>query len=172
MTEKDPATFITTEAETPLDSLDEIRKAVTALARGGKFGIDIFSPDLEAEIYNNQAFEQAVFDLAKKHPSTAVRILCKDSEKAVKKGHCLIRLAQDLTSTITIHTPAAEHRDEQSAFMLVDSRGVLYRLPAGGKYHHAILGLNSPQRAAGLAGFFNEAWEHSAPDPQIRRLYV
>lgn len=167
-----PGTQTDINTETRLKTAEENREAAITLVKKAHYSIDIFTPDLEAEIYNNREFEQAVFELARRHHSTRVRILCRDSEKAVKQGHCLIRLAQTLTSSIAIHKPSEEHQGEQDGFLVIDKTGLLYRLPANRQNYHSTFSLNAPQRAAKLMDFFNEAWEHSTPDMQARRIYV
>ena len=91
------------------------------------YSIDIFTQDLDIKIYNHQEIEQSIFDLAKKHPNTCIRILVQDSKKATQYGHCLIRLAQKLTSSVFIHNPSEEYKNERSSFMIVDKLGLLHR---------------------------------------------
>lgn len=160
------------EAETEMETLEENRKAAITLAKQARMSLDILTPDLEATIYNNAEFERAVFDLVRRHRSTRIRILCRDCAEAVQQGHCLVRLAQTLTSAISLHRLTEEYRHEQRSFLVADRRGVLYRLQAGSRNAQAVFSLNAPQRAAGLLDFFDDAWEHSEPDTQTRRLYV
>lgn len=161
-----------TQTEFHLDTAEENKNAAASLAQQARHSIDIFSQDLEAEIYNNQDFESSVIKLAKKHADTKIRILTQDSRKAVQNGHRLIKLAQSLTSSVFIHTPSRDYKDEKSAFLLVDKLGVLYRTYADDRNYRASVNFNSPQRAGQLTDFFNEAWEHSTPDIQTRRIYV
>jgi hypothetical protein len=161
-----------TQTEIHIDTAEENKNAAASLAQQARHSIDIFSQDLEAEIYNNGDFGSSVFKLAKKHPDTKVRILTQDSRKAVQNGHRLIKLAQSLTSSVFIHTPSRDYKDEKSAFLLVDQLGVLFRVNAGDRNYRASVSYNSPQRAGQLTDFFNEAWEHSTPDIQTRRIFV
>lgn len=161
-----------TSSEFHIDTAEENKNAAVSLAQQARHSIDIFSQNLEAEIYNNEDFESSIFNLAKKHADTKVRILTQDSRKAVQNGHRLIKLAQSLTSSVYIHTPSRDYKDEKSAFLLVDQLGVLYRVNAGDRNYRASVNFNSPQRAGQLTDFFNEAWEHSTPDIQTRRIYV
>jgi len=161
-----------TQAEVHIDTAEENKNAAISLVKQANYSIDIFSQDLDAEIYSNKDFEQSVFNLAKKHPNTRIRILVQDSKKAAQKGHCLIRLAQNLTSSVFIHKPSREHRDEQCAFMVVDKLGLMYRVSATNRSYKASVNFMSPQRAGKLIDFFNEVWEHSTPDIQTRRIYM
>jgi hypothetical protein len=161
-----------TEEEIHLDSAEENRSAVISLIKQARFSIDIFTQDLDAELYDNEEVEQAIFYLAKRHPNTKVRILAQDSRKAISNGHRLIRLAQSLTSSVFIHSVSLEFRDERRAFLVVDQMGMLYRVSASNRNYNASVNFMSPQRAGELTDFFNKAWEHSTPDIQIRRIYM
>ncbi len=161
-----------TVEEVHIDSAEENKNAALSLAKQARHSIDIFSQDMDAEIYNNKEFEQSVFNLAKRHPNTRIRILTRDSGNAVRNGHRLIKLAQNITSSVFINTPSREHRDEQCAFLVVDKLGVLYRATANNRNYKASINFMSPQRAGRLTDFFNEAWEHSTPDIQTRRIYM
>ena len=161
-----------TEAEIHIDTAEENRDAAISLVKQARHSIDIFSQDLDAELYNNSEVEQSIFKLAKRHPNTKVRILTQDSQVAVRNGHRLIRLAQSLTSSVFINKPSADHRDEKSAFLIVDQIGILYRVSASNRNYKASVNFMSPQRAGELTDLFNTMWDHSTPDIQTRRIYV
>ena len=158
--------------EIHIDSAEENKNAAISLVKQAHHSIDIFTQDMDAEIYNNREFEQSIFNLAKKHPNTKIRILTQDSRKAVQNGHRLIKLAQSITSSVFINNPSREHRDEQCAFLVVDKLGLLYRITANNRNYKASINFMSPQRAGKLTDFFNEVWEHSTPDIQTRRIYM
>ena len=161
-----------TVEEVHIDSAEENRNAAIALAKQARHSIDIFTQDMDAELYNNDDFEQSVFELAKKHPNTKIRILAQDTGMAVRNGHRLIRLAQNITSSVFINNPSREYSDEQCAFLVADKLGLLYRTTASYRNYKASINFMSPQRAGKLTDFFNEVWEHSTPDIQTRRIYM
>lgn len=161
-----------TSEEVSINTVEENKNAALALAEQARHSIDIFSQDMDAEIYNNDDFEQAIITLAKRHPNTKIRILTHDSRIAVQNGHRLIRLAQHLTSSVFINKPSDEYSDAQAAFLIADKVGLLYRTSASHRNYKASVNFMTPQRAAKLTEFFNEAWEHSTPDMQTRRIYV
>jgi hypothetical protein len=158
--------------EIQLDTAAENRDAAISLAEQARVSINIFSRDLDPRVFDNAGFEHCVFNLAKSHHSTDIRILVCDSSLSVSQGHCLIRLAQQLTSSVFIHTPARENRDVLSTFMVVDGVGLLYRPQSTSRNYNAVINYMSPQRAGELHDLFNEMWERSTPDSQIRRLYI
>ena len=161
-----------TADEIRISTAEENANAAVSLAQQARRHLNIFSQDLDARIYDSAEFESCVFALARRHPSTRIRILTIDSGNAVHKGHCLIRLAQTLTSSVFIHNPSREHSNETSAFLVADGVGLLYRSRGTHNHYEASVNFMSPRRAARLDEFFNDAWEWSKPDPQVRRLYI
>lgn len=161
-----------TKEEVHIDTVYENRDIALSLVEQARYNIDIFTQDLDAELYNNEAFEQALFQLTKKHPATRVRILVQNSMRSVQNGHRLIRLAQNLTSSIAIHNPSRKHKDELSGFLIVDQLGFLYRVNANHRNYNASFDFMSPLRARQLTDLFNEIWEHSTPDIQTRRMHI
>jgi len=161
-----------TKAEVEIETAEENKNAALSLVKQARYSIDIFTQDLDAIIYNNAEFERSIFDLAKKHPNTRIRILVQDAKKAAQNGHCLIRLAQSLTSSVFIHNPSREFKKEQSSFMVVDKLGLLYRITGNNQNYRASVNFMSPMRAGKLSDFFDEVWEQSTPDIQTRRIYM
>ena len=155
-----------------LDTAGENREAVITLAGQARFSIRLFSRDLDARVFDNPDFERCLFDLARTHSNADIRILVTDSSQAVSRGHCLIRLAQRLTSSVRIHKPARQHRGELATFMVVDDTGLLHRPRTTSTSYDAILNVYAPKRAGELRDYFDAMWEMSAPDSQVRRLYI
>jgi hypothetical protein len=174
MTQESPMLYKLGETpdEVHINSVEENKNTALSLVTQARHSIDIFSQDMDTEIYNNDEFEQAIFKLAKRHPMTKIRVLTQDSTKAIQNGHRLIKLAQTLTSSVFIHSIPQEFKDEQCAFLVVDQQGLLYRVTATDRNYKANFSFMAPQRAKKLTDFFNEVWEHSTPDIQSRRIYV
>ncbi|MCK5001812.1 MAG: hypothetical protein KAJ92_02195 [Gammaproteobacteria bacterium] len=161
-----------TKAEIKLNNIEENRNAALSLSEQARYGINIFTQDMDNAVYDNDEFEKYIFNLATCHPSAQIRILVQDSTIAVKKGHCLIRIAQKLTSSVFIKNPPKIHKNDKSSFMTVDGVGMLYSVRSDKYNYEASVNFMSPQRATKLNDFFNEAWDHGLPDQQVRRLFV
>mgnify|MGYP001818174583 FL=1 len=158
--------------EIHVDTAEANRNTVISLAEQAKSGINLFSQDLDPKVFDNADFEQSIFNLARKHRSARIRILAQDSTRAAQQGHSLIRLAQKLTSSVFIHNTAREHKGEISTFMVVDGTGYIYRPRSTSRNYDAVFSFMAPQRAAELDDLFNDMWERSTADTQIRRLYI
>lgn len=155
-----------------VNTIEEYKNTTLSLAQQARKSIDIFTQDLEPEIYSNNEFEQSIFTLSKRHPDTRIRILVQDSASAIQKGHWLIKLSQRLTSSVFIHKPSFKYRDESCAFMIVDNIGLIHRTVATSMVHKATANFYSPRPAAKLSDFFQPIWEHSNPDIQTRRIFL
>ncbi len=161
-----------TNAEVTINTSTENRNAAISLAEQADYSIDIFTQDLDALLYDNEILEKRIADLARKHPNSRIRILVKNSSRAVRNSHRLIRLAQNLTSSVLVRKPSLIHQAEQCEFMVVDTIGVLHRVNTYQYDYEASVNFYSPQRARKLESFFNEAWDYAEEDDQVRRLYV
>ena len=99
-----------------------------------------------------------------------VRILVKDSSFAIKRGHGLIRLAQRLTTAIEVRNPMEEYLTHNFGFLLADNSAFVYRENCDS--HKGIINFDCKYRGNALLDLFNQAWEHSQLDEQIRRLFI
>jgi hypothetical protein len=161
-----------TSAEVFINTAEENKNTALSLVKQARYSIDIFTQDMDAEIYDNSEFERSIFELAKRHPSAQIRILAQSTKQSIQQGHCLIRLAQSMTSSVFIHNPSREYKDEKCAFLIVDKKGILYRTNASNRNYKASINFMAPQRAGKLSDFVNEVWQHSVPDVQTRRIYM
>jgi hypothetical protein len=161
-----------TNEDIAIDSVAENREHTLALAEQARSSLDLFTREMDAALYDSANFERCIFNLARKHRSAVIRILVQDSSTAVSQGHCLIRLAQRLTSSVFIHNPAREHRDRVDSFMIVDNTGMIYRPRSSNRDYQARVNYQAPYAASELRDLFNTMWESSTSDSQVRRLYI
>jgi hypothetical protein len=155
-----------------LHTVDENREIALSLAQQARRELVIFTQELDAPLYDNADFERAVFDLARLHPSTQIRILVQDATRALISGHCLLRLAQSLSSSVFIRTPSQDFREEYSAFIVADTTGYSHRVIGEHFNYNAMASFMDPSQARQLVHHFNKIWEHAEEDPRLRRLHV
>lgn len=153
-----------------VDDTREVSRAVAALAAQARRRLDILTPDLERGIYDNADFLNAVRGLVTSSSRTAVRVLVGDSERAVKRGHRVIELARTLTTSIDLHRPGPTSDTGSEGFLLVDDRGVVWR--ADSERADASVCFDAPVSVRRLRSRFDELWEDSQPDPELRRLHI
>ncbi|MET0104546.1 MAG: acyltransferase [Sedimenticola sp.] len=151
-----------------LQTVEENRLASLHMALQAKRHLDIFTYDFDAPIYNQRDFLDAVKQLAIRSRESRIRILLQENEKVQKQGHRFIELARRLPSAIAIRHPYKDYEDMPENFMIVDETGYIYRDTYTQYDADAVF---SDRLAAGkLASLFNEIWERSESDSELRRL--
>ncbi|MFW2372642.1 MAG: hypothetical protein ACN4GM_05925 [Gammaproteobacteria bacterium] len=153
-----------------LTNLDEIKIASINVADQALRSIYIVTPNLEPLIYDNPDLLDKLLTLCRGNRHASIRILVKDSSTAIKRGHGLIRLAQRLTTAIEVRKPMEEYLTQNLGFLLADNSAFVYRENCD--MHKGISNLDCKYRGNALLELFNQAWEHSELDEQIRRLFI
>jgi len=153
-----------------LSTLDEIQTASVEVTAQALRNIYIVTPNLEPQIYDHQDLLDKMLSLCRGNRHANIRILVKDSSFAVKRGHGLIRLAQRLTTAIEVRKPMEEYLTQNSGFILADNSAFVYRENCN--MQKGIINIDCKYRGNNLLDIFNQAWEHSQLDEQIRRLFI
>jgi uncharacterized protein YciW len=158
-----------TQESIKLDDSEAQRLAAVALTRQARRSLDIFTRDLDKKIYDYRDFLDALQDLAVNHHGL-IRILVKDSSKAVKYGHRLITLSQRLTSFIEIRRVAEDYKEYNEAFLIADETGYVHRRQAD--RFEGVARFNAAKETVSLLVFFNEVWRNSGVDTDLRRIFL
>lgn len=153
-----------------LETMEDDRAAALALALQARRKIRIFTRDLDAPLYDNPPFAEALSALLLSTPQARLHILLQDSGRAVTQGHRLIELSRRFTSSVQVRRPPEEHQDFPEAFLIADDAGLLHRRFAN--RYEGTVDFAAPREARRLMGFFDEVWELSAPDPEMRALHL
>ncbi len=153
-----------------LSTREENRCAVLALASQARRTIDIFSWDLEPDLYDDPPFIEAIKQLAIGSRRAQIRILLQDSTRAVKRGHRLPYIAQRIPSKIAIRKPSHEYKEYHQSLLISDGIGILRR-PSCERFEGE-LNFKDPMQAKEQLNFFNKLWESSETDPYLKRLHI
>ena len=153
-----------------LETFEENRAAALALVSQASRSLHIFSYDLDPMVYDNPEFVEAVKNLAIGHSHSQVQIIIQDSRKIIEHGHRIIELARRISSSIHIRKTPAEMKTYSQAFLIADQTGVLYRT-IGDRYE-GYVNFDDRFECKNLLDFFSTTWEHSTPDPELRRLHI
>lgn len=149
---------------------DEVKIMNVALTQQATRSIEIISRHLDPGIFDNIDFIDAVKQLSISSKFTKIRILISDSDPMTKNGHRFIELIQQLTSSIEVRKISEEYKSYNEAFCLYDGKGVIY-LRYADRYD-GFANFDRPRLVTELSNFFNEVWEHSLPDANLRRLHI
>ena len=132
--------------------------------------VAILSRHMDGRLYDTSEFIHALSQLAVQHPRCRIRLLLKDAEPLIKYGHRLIELSRRLSSMIGIRTIHPHYREYNEAYMVFDERSIIKRRYAD--RYEGIANFNDPIQARELLTLFNEIWNISEPDPNLRRLHI
>ena len=149
---------------------DEVAAACLHMTAQAKFRLDIVSRDLEPALFDNADYYNAVKQLAMHNSKSRIRILIQNSEHISKYGHRLVELSRRLSSYIDIRLQGKDFKEFNQAWLIVDDRGWIRRPLADrfkGECH-----FNSPREIQERSKQFNEMWDASVEDPNLRHLHL
>lgn len=156
--------------EIELQTRDDCRHACELMVQQCLAGLDIFSRHLDAGLYDQTPFLQALGALCLGNRKARIRVLVQDPMSAVKRGHRLIELSRRLSSSIEIRQPHPDYRHHNEAFLVADDCGLIYR-PLSDRYE-GTANFYDPVQAERKADFFTEVWDRSETHPELRRLHI
>jgi len=146
------------------------QQAALRMVQQGNRSLHLFTPDLDPRVFDTEEFIEAVKQLALVSPRSKIYILILDPSTVVAKGHRIIELARRISSHIFIHRADEEDQGRVDTFMVVDEIGIIRR--AHNDRFGGLVEFNNPGGARLLLKTFNDAWERSQPEPELRRLYL
>jgi len=153
-----------------LESGAENREVCAHMAGQAARQLRVFSRDLDKPIYDTEPFIQSVRQLVLGNRQAQVKILLQDNDRAVKQGHRLIELARRLSSSIEIRTPAHDWLEHRENFLLADRYGYVHR--ESPDRYDATADYHAPLRVRELSELFDDIWQVSQVDSELRRLYI
>lgn len=141
-----------------------------ALLQQARASLSLYSPDLESWLYSHSSVQEACTRFLLASPKNRLRILVRDVGKPVRQGHRLLNLARRITSNLHIRRINPDHSSDESAYLLADDRGLLLReLPE--QYAGYAL-YNDPGRVRQRQAQFDQAWDISVLDPDLRSFLL
>ncbi|MBF7731496.1 DUF7931 domain-containing protein [Pseudomonas sp. N040] len=152
------------------DNPDGARAQALALLLQARRSLCLYTPDLESWLYNHAVVQDACRAFLLGKPHNRLRILLRDSSKAVRNGHRLLTLARRLSSNLQIRKLHPDYPAEAIAFVVADDRGLLLR-PEPDQYAGYAL-YNDPGRARLRQAQFDQAWDCSTLDPDLRSFLL
>lgn len=141
-----------------------------ALLLQARNSLCLYSPDLESWLYNHSSVQDACTRLLLANPKNRLRILLRDVGKPVRQGHRLLNLARRITSNLHIRRINPDHPSDESAYLLADDRGLLLREIPEQYGGYALY--NDPGRARQRQAQFDQAWDISILDPDLRSFLL
>ncbi len=153
-----------------LKGLEDNKQVAIHMAKQGQRSLKLFTPNLDPRVFDNEAFIDAVKKIALHNPRSYVSILILDPHEVVSHGHRIVELARRISSHVFINRADEEDHNHVDTFMIVDDVGIIRR--AHNDRFEGLAEFNNPGEARLLLKTFNEAWERSQPEPELRRLHL
>jgi hypothetical protein len=153
-----------------METSEESVLASLKMAQQAKRTINIISRNLDPIIYDTPEFVDAVKYMVLKSKNNRVRILVQEPEQIVKRGHRLLNLSMILTSFIEMRVPSKEHSSYNEALFIADQSGYLYRKNSA--RYEGQLNFNDNRRSRILIHEFDEIWEKSRTNPNLKRTLI
>ena len=158
-----------TENDIRLNSAKEISDAVIQATENTLRTIKIFTPDLDAEIYNNDDFRKQLLTFTQGNRHAQIQILVDDISTALQSGHKLIGLAQQLSSIVTIKDTPADYQGTHISFILFDQAGFIFKPDSTS---HSAISSSCKNRSNKLHEFFTSFWEQAEQNSHTKRLSI
>ncbi len=151
-----------------ISTLEELRDASLAMAQQCHRSLEIISRQLDPRVYDNEAFSNALRQLALQSQYARIRILVLEPAALVSRGHRLLELAGRMSSFFEIRVPGVEHQGCNEACLIADAVGAIH-MPIADRYEGR-LDFNNHQLAGELRRRFEEIWDKAQPDPNLRKM--
>ncbi len=166
------APFVLGEHDAPqrFASLEQARAHALALLEQARRTLCIYTPDLEPWLYHHSQIQAVCQRFLIAHPRNRLRILIGDVTRAVKEGNRLLTLARRLSSNCHIRKLNPDYPNEEAAYLLADTSGLLFR-PEPEQYAGYAL-YNHPGRVRVRQAAFDQAWDSSLSDPDLRSFLL
>lgn len=110
-----------------VSTLDEYQAAVIEIATRATRRLDIYTPDLEPMLYDQDGFLEPMKRLVLARSHARVRVLICDPARAAGHGHRFMQMARRLTSCINLRSVPGDHRCNPCAYIVADARAIAYR---------------------------------------------
>ncbi len=155
---------------TILTTMPEVREASLKVARSAQRLLSIFTLDLEPLIYGEEPFLEAIKRLVLARSYAKVRVLLAEPMRAMADNNRFLAQARRLTSCIDLRAMSAECAASAGAFIIADDKALVYRLQAD--RWDGIADMNDPAVARRYLNFFDEVWQTSMQESQMRQMLM
>jgi hypothetical protein len=129
--------------------------------------IRIFTSDLDHDLYDQQDFIEILSRFARSSRFAEVRILLRNIEPAVKRGHAVLELSRRLSSKVTIRQLIEPTVSFNESYLLADSTGLFSHTA---QRQRATANYNSRYRVKMLCESFDQHWQNAQLPEELRTL--
>jgi hypothetical protein len=157
-----------TPAAITLNSVAEFQDCTLKLAEKAQRQIVIFTPDLEPDLYDSEAFLEQAVRLIKRSRQTRIRILITDSSPLVSNGHRMLNLFRHTDDQFQLKKYNADPATVTPAYFICDHNSIIRRQnPA---VYQGFCYKDDRGRAKTQLEDFEQAWSLASNDANLRQL--
>ncbi len=143
--------------------------ALKLLARARR-NIAILSYDLDSAIFNTDEFVKAISEIARSSRYAQIQILVKDTQPLLENGHKLAKLAQRLSSKMTIRKLTVEPDDKKMGFILCDNNGLLYKNDDA--IYQGFANFKAEAEVKHFRETFDYIWQYGETEPELQQFNI
>ncbi|WP_192985650.1 histone acetyltransferase HPA2 [Pseudomonas sp. EggHat1] len=168
----EPAPFILGQHEhlERFSQPQQARAHILALIQQAQRNLCLYSDDLEPWLYHHSSVQQACTRFLLNSPRARLRILLRDPTRAVKEGHRLLALSRRLSSNLHIRKLNPDYASIDQAYLIADDTGLFLRPELDQQSGYALY--NDPARVRQRQTQFDQAWDTSITDPDLRSFLL
>lgn len=145
-----------------------VQERLLALAGRVRHEFLVFSPQLDARLFNTRELTQALTSFAARDRRNRVHILIEDSQQAVQDNDRVVRLCQRMSDFVQMRRVDEEHVGLRELFVVIDRLGYLHQPDIANP--ECVSALADARAAVPLARRFYEMWDRSEPISAIRTV--
>jgi hypothetical protein len=153
-----------------LNTLEELQDAALELVQATRRQLTLFTPDMEAAIYNRDDMASAFVEIIKRSRHTSIRILTRDTRPAIEQEHRLLKLFRYSDTQFQIKTLTLEKELKSAAYLIGDDYYMLRRQRADD--YRALCYTGDRARTKVQLEEFEQLWKFAAPDPALRSFLI
>ena len=157
------------EDDIQLEDLLSLEKAVSESIQQALKNIMIYSPDLEADLYNNDKMRKNLLNFARGNRYAKIQILCDDRSETSQKGHAFIQLAQQIPSSLLIRETPEDYQDMDCAFILIDRDQFIFK---DNYLRYEAIDSTCSLRSKKLKETFDMIWQQAKQLDETRRFLI
>jgi len=149
-------------------SLEDNINGLCRILEGARRDLAVFTRHLDPRLYDDARVLELMTQLGRSSPFARLRFLVMDAKVAASKGSKLLSLGRSLSSYFEFRKVHSDHEAMGNEFIVVDEAACLYR-PQADRYEGLLHPHDGLEARLNLKTF-NQIWEKSEPDPDLRQM--
>tara|TARA_R110002095_G_scaffold127093_6_gene110165 strand:- start:637 stop:1155 length:519 start_codon:yes stop_codon:yes gene_type:complete len=162
------AVFRETKTTFNLESYEEDKLALVWLIKQTKTHINIYSHTLSPMVFNTEAIILACEQFCLKNHTTKIQIIINEDRPITRISHRLLGLSHRHSSSIFFKKINPDISLREDDFVCFD-KSAYFQLP-NHQHYSGVCNFADADRTARFLSFFNDAWDRSETDPELRSM--